>query len=1392
MPVFLQILLGASPLILMSVIIMIRKKAIVLPGLMVIAVIAAAVFGLINFDLSSASSGSESEAAAVTKEQLLYIAQCELAEGDTDEAQETLSELYQSFGDDAQAALISARAEAAEGDLDAALALYHKACSLDSSLDISDEEASYFALIEDGSLLTAADAASLQAQTEYLTEQGLDASGYGYSYTDEDLDENSQLLTAFQEYIIEVSAEDAENAGYSKKSREAADAVIAAAAELSQLTENLSGSIDYSSDAAAELEAELDIIEEYIGTVPEMAAIESIDSAIVGAYELLCDAEGLIYYTTATGSLTGYSAIADLYVQGGVDADLLGDDLATLSEEQYRELAAACEKAAQKIGEDSVTSDIDVMIEVISDYASELVLCGLGAKIDPSGEVIEAQSKLYLVRAMIYYALGNSSKGEEYLAQALSTAPYSTDSEYSAAMQSISAVVNGTADSEDIKNVEDYLTEAYKLALPAWTEYTAAAAEEDNADSDEADDTYADAGSSAVSLSYTSVSTVYAASADAETEAADAEEADEDTDDTISLSDGISTDFIDGVSTYATTAQAMMTISSIDASYFPEVTFRLQTADELDTSDPGIDLWDCGISIDDYSISEVTYDGAKVALVCDNSGSMQDSVEDLQAAVQKYIEDLNEGEQVSIVAFSDSVTFSTGFSGDASYFASYISQLSANGGTNIYSGVSSAIESLKSGSNIYKAIIVLTDGVDSSFSSSDLEELGETCNEYGITLYTIGLGDDVETDYLSSIASAGNGQFVYCSSISQLETLYAFIHSQMNNSYEVTFTAENTEWSERTITVESTADGSLASADYSIDGTAYDEDGARITSVDSDAIYKKEAEVTFNLLGENFSEDTSVSVVISGDMGRYTLTAAYADETHILVTVPGDVPVGTYTLTATADQSEYECEMCFYSEYSELTFGAYTFTAGKISYSEKETVLSGDVVMNGYIHFMGSITLEGDVENDLSVTLVDESGSAVTITDDLSELFEEVFGRTIYLDPFDSVTIYDDEAHMNDLDEYKVQAFNYAAVSWSGIIFEGGTASLYPHMLSGVLTRIEFSFPLQKDIMKYNGYDTPFTAEVSLEVLVVPAGLRAAGKVSYSTKKDFKLLSRSFYLSKFELEFNTFDNDYSLEMAVTSDSLVPTIGNQTPDKASYGFTIEIKSGVFDTLEIKADAEVVVCVSPPISLSDFRVGVSGLSSEDQTAAKLLAATWYGSCDVNIFKLKDKIPIAESIFGELALFSMDDTTIELRLSDFMLNFDTTAKFLGVELGNATVTLGNHTYSNYLLDIADDDVVGFYTNITAGPKLDLGNWEILLQASFDITMNGSYSVVWANGTLDYDISFIKHMVDTVDGDLIAFVDHENSQCTIIIKGQDLELNAESGVKITLSGNWPSITFY
>ena len=130
-----------------------------------------------------------------------------------------------------------------------------------------------------------------------------------------------------------------------------------------------------------------------------------------------------------------------------------------------------------------------------------------------------------------------------------------------------------------------------------------------------------------------------------------------------------------------------------------------------------------------------------VGILVDTSGSMQPKIPQARAAIAQFVGDLNPRDDVFLVAFSARPFLLQGFTTDHDRVLERLGLLHAEGRTALYDVIMDGLLTVERGRYDKKALLVVTDGMDTASRRASIEQVVEEARRLGVLVYSIGIGD---------------------------------------------------------------------------------------------------------------------------------------------------------------------------------------------------------------------------------------------------------------------------------------------------------------------------------------------------------------------------------------------------------------------------------------------------------------------------------------------------------------------------------------------------------------------------------------------------------------------------------------------------------------------------
>lgn len=871
--------------------------------------------------------------------------------------------------------------------------------------------------------------------------------------------------------------------------------------------------------------------------------------------------------------------------------------------------------------------------------------------------------------------------------------------------------------------------------------------------------------------------------------------------------------FEEYVQNFVSMKKASITIGAIDTEDFKTIRVAFSVDEDIGTSAEKLKklltIYDCNYEITDYTLEKIAYDNAYTMLASDISGSMEGNDGYLKEAIIAFADNISDMEQVSIIGFNSEIVFQDDFTQDVSDIYDSAEKIYISGGTNIYGTIMELLEDFPqvtpTTSNV---LIVMTDGLD-GYEASESEiftTLANLAEEKNATIYTFGLGLDVDQDYLSNIARACGGQYINITNSVSLGEFYTFLQNQLSNQYLLTFQAIDLNTNNRELKITQNNGSSQDTKAY----TLYEDmEGAvastvdygicqgdiMVSNLDTKALYEGDGETAVTLIGDGFLETRTYVAKLVGTNTNVDVPVEFTSETTLELLIPANLALGTYSLNIQIDQYDFDLvdALLVLEPGGEgiVVFGEYRYMANQVSNDSATgtTVLSGNVMMNDWLQFSGDLVLYGDVEQDVQLQVVDDYGAVVRFsTTDSTGLAKALanYGVNFYVEPLRAHTISKPITNPaeGEVGTYQPAEFSGGTVTIPSVVTLDAQGLLYhdhlEYTLSGNMT---LEFPEQDVVFKTD--DSAFQLDMDNQIGCLINSTAIGVKLDLDNAlggEEEKIMFSNvpIYLEAFTLQLDTMANDFALDCDVALVCL---------PNMSIGAKLEIDDGVWQEAMLKVDKPVVAMTNPvPLTFSDFQLGMTEINAtsleEAATNGRVTAVA-----TASLAAVSEVVPDLEWLFDDVSLVAFKDITLKMpSFTQLALDVETKVEVFGaVEIAQCELSMGEFTYENALLNIDDMETLGIRLAIGAGVDADYDDFGIKLQGASEAAISTQYTGLRYSGYYEayFDILW-EHKIQG-DGDLcVAFFTNDAGKTQFSVVGKagtdraQFNWTKDSGVEI------------
>ncbi|HKH49662.1 MAG TPA: VWA domain-containing protein [Thermoanaerobaculia bacterium] len=179
-----------------------------------------------------------------------------------------------------------------------------------------------------------------------------------------------------------------------------------------------------------------------------------------------------------------------------------------------------------------------------------------------------------------------------------------------------------------------------------------------------------------------------------------------------------------------------------------------------------------------------------VAVALDTSSSMEKSLPQARDAALGFLQrTIRPKDRAAVVTFNDHPNLGSKLTSDLTQLAGGLAGLKAERSTALYDAMIFSLYYF-SGLRGRRALLLLSDGRDEG-SRFTFEEALEYSRRSGVTIYVIGLGEDVEKKKLGRFAEETGGRAFFLKNAADLPGIYAAIEDELRSQYLIAYQSTN-------------------------------------------------------------------------------------------------------------------------------------------------------------------------------------------------------------------------------------------------------------------------------------------------------------------------------------------------------------------------------------------------------------------------------------------------------------------------------------------------------------------------------------------------------------------------------------------------------------------------
>jgi Ca-activated chloride channel family protein len=187
-----------------------------------------------------------------------------------------------------------------------------------------------------------------------------------------------------------------------------------------------------------------------------------------------------------------------------------------------------------------------------------------------------------------------------------------------------------------------------------------------------------------------------------------------------------------------------------------------------------------------------------MGIIVDNSGSMRDKRQKVEAAALALVQESNHDDEVFIVNFNDEAYLDTEFTSDIKQMQQGLTKIDSRGGTAMRDAIRMSIDHLKDkGKRDKRVLLVVTDGNDNA-SQVSLETTVRAAQDAETIVFSIGLLSDEERREASkakralmTLTEATGGQAFFPRDVTEVDKIAHQVARDLRNQYTLAYSPSN-------------------------------------------------------------------------------------------------------------------------------------------------------------------------------------------------------------------------------------------------------------------------------------------------------------------------------------------------------------------------------------------------------------------------------------------------------------------------------------------------------------------------------------------------------------------------------------------------------------------------